>query len=156
MKKEFIDLWLKTGIIRIRQKDNEKIKSMINSAEINAKVAKTIQLDENSATLIFREIYESIRQLGDAEWWLLGYEPSNHEISLEALKEMDIKEKIKLNSLDRFKKTRHDINYRGFRSTTSQAEEILDFWNKCGEEIVKVLRKELGEKDEDEKINPPS
>ena len=142
MRKEFIGIWLKTGIIRNRQKDTEKIKSMINSAEINAKVAKEIKINEDSATLIFREMYESIRQLGDAQWWLLGYEPGNHDISLELLKELDIREKVKLNSLERFKKIRHDINYRGFRATISQAEEILEFWNKCSDDIIKILRKE--------------
>ncbi len=143
MKKEFIDIWLKTGILRNKQKDTEKIKAMINSAEINARVTKAIKLNEDTATLIFREIYESIRQLGDAKWGLLGFEPGNHEISMEVLKEFDIKDKVKLNSLDRFKKTRHDVNYRGFRATIPQAEEILDFWNKCGEKILKILRKEI-------------
>ena len=143
MKSEFIQIWLKSGILRPRQKDTEKIKSMILSAEINARVAKSITLNEDTATLVFREIYESIRQLGDANWWLRGYEPANHEISLESLKELDIKEKIKLNSLDRFKKTRHDINYRGFRATIVQGQEILDFWNSCGEEILRLLKKEL-------------
>lgn len=142
MKKEFITLWVKTGILRHRQKDIEKIKSMINSAEINVKVTTTIKNNKDSATLIFREIYESIRQLGDAKWGLLGYEPANHEISIEALKELDIKEKIKLNSLERFKKIRHDINYRGFRATVIQSEEIIEFWNKCGVEIIKILKKE--------------
>ncbi len=142
MKEEFIKIWLKTRIIRNRQKDLEKINSMITSAEINARVTKEIKLNEDTATLIFREIYESVRQLGDARWWLDGYEPSSHEISLEALKDLDIKAKIKLNSLDRFKKIRHDINYRGFRALVSQAEEILDFWKICCEEIVKILRKE--------------
>jgi len=143
MKKEFIEIWLKTGIIRNRQKDAEKIKSMIDSAEINAKVTKAIKLNDDTATLVFREIYESIRELGDAKWGILGYEPSNHEISMEALKDLDISNKVKLNSLDRFKKIRHDINYRGFRATIPQAEEILDFWGKCGEEIIKILRKEI-------------
>ena len=142
MKKEFIDLWLKSGIIRNKQKDIERVKSMINSIEINVKVTKAIKLNEDTATLIFREIYESVRQLGDAKWWLLGYEPSNHEICLEVLKEFDIREKIKLNFLDRFKRTRHDINYRGFRATINQAKEILDFWDKCGEEILSILKKE--------------
>lgn len=146
MKQEFIGLWLKTRILRNRQRDIEKIKSMINSAEINIKVIKTIKINDDTATLVFREAYESIRQLGDAKWWLLGYEPSNHEISLEILKDLDIKEKIKLNSLDRFKKTRHDINYKGFRATIFQAEEVLEFWDKCGEEIIKILKKEIGKK----------
>jgi len=50
---------------------------------------------------------------------------------------------FKLNSLDRFKRIRHDINYRGFRASLGQAEEILNFWNNCGEEIIKNLKKEI-------------
>jgi hypothetical protein len=91
-----------------------------------------IKLNEDSATLIFREIYESIRQLGDARWGLLGFEPCNHEASMEILKDFDIKDKVKLNSLDRFKKIRQDINYIGFRISVVQAEEIL-----------RILRKEI-------------
>ncbi|MBM3200566.1 hypothetical protein FJZ53_06520 [Candidatus Woesearchaeota archaeon] len=139
MKQENISVWVKSGILRLRQVDTEKIRSMITSAEVNARVAKSIALDKNSATLIFREIYESIRQLGDAAWWLQGYEPTNHEISVEILKEMEIKEKLKLNFLDRFKKIRHDANYRGFIVTIHQAEEIIDFWNKCGKDIINNL-----------------
>ncbi|MBS3133677.1 hypothetical protein J4214_00425 [Candidatus Woesearchaeota archaeon] len=146
MKKEIIDIWVKTGALRNKQKDIEKIKAIINSAEINVRVIKSIKLNEDTATLIFREIYESIRQLGDAKWGILGFEPGNHEASMEVLKEFDIKDKVKLNSLDRFKKTRHDVNYRGFRTSISQAEEILDFWDKCGGEIIRILRKELENK----------
>ena len=144
MKKEIIRIWLKTGALRNKQKDIEKIESIISSAEINAQVTKAIKLNDDTATLIFREIYESIRQLGDAKWGLLDFEPCNYEVSMEVLKDFDIKDKVKQNSLDRFKKTRHDINYRGFRTSISQTEEILDFWNKCGEEILRILRKEIG------------
>ncbi len=136
--------WILREGLRNRQKDIEKIKSIINSAEINAIVTKDIKSNENTATLIFREIYESIRQLGDAKLWLLGYEPLNHEVSMEILKEFNIKEKVKLNSLDRLKKIRHDINYRGFRASIEQAKEILEFWDKCGIEILKILKRELG------------
>ena len=143
MKEEIIKTLVRSRILRIRQPDSERIKSMIKSAEINAKIAKNIPLDENSATLVFREIYESIRQIGDAAWWLQGYEPSNHEISMAILKEMNIKEKVKLNFLDRFKKIRHDANYRGFRVSISQAKEIADFWDKCGKDSIRILLKEL-------------
>jgi broad specificity phosphatase PhoE len=135
--------WISKGALRMRQKDLEKIKSMINSAQVNAKVAGEIKINDNTATLIFREIYESIRQLGDAKTWILGYEPLNHEVSMEILKEFDIKDKVKLNSLDRIKKIRHDINYRGFRASIGQAKEILEFWNKCGVEILDLLKKEV-------------
>mgnify|MGYP001610877724 FL=1 len=77
--------WILREGLRNRQKDIEKIKSIINSAEINAIVTKDIKSNENTATLIFREIYESIRQLGDAKLWLLGYEPLNHVVSMVIL-----------------------------------------------------------------------
>lgn len=141
MKKQIIEQMVRTGQLRARWKDEEKIKSILKSANTNADVVKGIKLTENSATVIFREVYESIRQLGNASWWILGYEPLNHEISIEILKEMDIKEKLKLNYLSRFKKIRNDANYRGFQVTLAQAEEILDFWNSSGKEIILLLSK---------------
>lgn len=139
MKKELIDMYLKTDQVRVRHPDKERIKSMVESAKINAGIAKSIDLDENSATLIFREIYESIRQLGDARLWQIGYEPRNHEVSMEALKELDIKESLMLNHLSRFKRIRNDANYRGFKVAVAQAKEIEDFWNKCSADIIKKI-----------------
>ena len=141
-KMNFKNWIIRVGLIA-RQKDLEKIKSMINSAEINAKVTKNIEINDHTATLIFREIYESIRQIGDAKLWLLGYEPLNHEVSMEILKESNITDRVKLNSLDRLKKIRHDINYRGFRASIFQAKEIIDFWNSCGIEILNLLKREI-------------
>ena len=136
MKKEIVEMLVKTDQIRIRQADFEKIKSMIQSAKINAKIAMSVPLNDDSATLIFREVYESIRQLGDAKWWLVGFEPRNHEVSMDILKEANIKEKVILNRLSRFKRIRNDANYRGFRVSVEQAKEIIDFWNNCAKEII--------------------
>lgn len=143
MKKEQMDVWLRGDMLRKRSLDREKVKSMIESSTTNMVVVKAVALTEQSAILIFRESYESIRQLGDARWWLLGYEPRNHEVSMEILKEMDIKEKVRLNHLGRFKAIRNDANYRGFKVTVAQAKEILGFWDACAEEIISSLVKEL-------------
>lgn len=143
MKKEKIEILVKTNQLRARQADLERINSMLKFLETNVTVAKKVPLDENSATLIFREIYESIRQLGDAQWWIFGYEPRNHEVSMEILKEMEIKEKIKLNHLSRFKNIRNDANYRGFKVSIEQAKEIIDFWDKCGTEVLTIFRKNI-------------
>lgn len=143
MKKEVIEQLVKTDQLRRRSVDKEKIKSIIESSTTNMKIVKTIILTEQSAILIFRETYESIRQLGDAKWWLLGYEPRNHEVSLEILKELDIQEKVKLNYLSWFKNIRNDANYRGFKVAVAQAQEILNFWAACSQEIISILVNEL-------------
>ncbi len=143
MKQELIDHWVQRDFLRKRSLDKEKVKSMIEYSAINMTIVKSIPLTDQSAILIFRETYESIRQLGDAQWWLLGYEPRNHEVSMEILKELDIKEKMRLNHLSRFKTIRNDANYRGFKVTIFQAKEILEFWDKCADEIRVLLFKKL-------------
>jgi hypothetical protein len=127
--------------LRAREANKDKIKSLIESAKNNVEVVASLSLNEKNATVIFREVYESIRQLGDARFWILGYEPLDHAISLDSLKNLDIKDKVKLNYLDRFKQIRHDTNYRGFNVSTSQAKEILDFWDVCAPEIMNILKK---------------
>lgn len=146
MNKLDIDNLIKDNALRLKQVNFEKVKSMIKSIEINIKVLNKIPLNEDSATIIFTGFYESIRQLGEIKWWLMGYEPQgigSHTISLNVLKELKIKESVKLNYLDRFKQIRHDANYRGFRVSVFQTKEILEFWNKCGKEILEIIKKEL-------------
>ncbi len=143
MRREQIEQWVRGDQLRRRSPDKEKVKSLIEASITNMTIVKTVLLTEQSAILIFRETYESIRQLGDACWWLQGYEPRNHEVSMEILKETEITEKIKLNHLRRFKTIRNDANYRGFKVTVAQAQEILAFWKACAEEIIALLQKEL-------------
>lgn len=130
-----------TNQIRIRVPDAKRTTSLISSAKNNTDVALKISLNEDNASVIFREIYESIRQLGDALLWKQGLEPLNHEVSMNALKELNIKNKYMLNYLSRFKAIRHDINYRGFKATVSQVEELRDFWNKCSVQIIQEIEK---------------
>ena len=134
---------IKEKRLRAREANKGKIKSLIESAKNNVEVVSSLELSEKNATVIFREVYESIRQLGDARFWILGYEPLDHIISLDSLKELYIKERVKLNYLDRFKQISHDANYRGFNVSASQAKEILDFWKTCAKEIILLLNNEI-------------
>lgn len=144
MRKELLGHLVQTDQLRKRSLDREKVKSMVESSTTNMKIVKTIPLTEQSAILIFRESYESIRQLGDAHWWLLGYEPRNHEVSLEILKELNINEKVRLHHLGRFKAIRNDANYRGFKVTIAQSKEILEFWDACSSDIIHLIMNGLG------------
>ena len=105
-----------------------------------------MKVTEENATVIFREVYESVRQLGDARWWSLGYEPwgsGGHEVCLEILKDMEVEQKTKLNFLDRFRQIRNEANYRGYKISAAQATEIANFWNEVGKEILGLLKKNL-------------
>jgi hypothetical protein len=130
---------IKLRILRKREINVGRVKSLVNSAIENAKVILSIPLNEKSSTIVFREIYECIRQLGEASWRLRGYEPLNHEVSLDGLNDFNVKNKILLNSLSRFKKIRHGANYEGMKISPDSAKDIIEFWKKCGIEITKIL-----------------
>lgn len=68
MRKEDIERLVREGLLRIRQPDKERIKSLVTSAETDAEAAKQIKLTELTANIIFKSTYDAIRQLADAQW----------------------------------------------------------------------------------------
>jgi len=134
--------WVQKGMLRRRSRDIPRIRSLLSSAEVKAEGVKLIPIEEKTATVIFGAIYESLRQLGDAKWWSLGYEPSSHDPSMQILADSDVENKIKLHSLDRFRRIRNDANYRGYQVTIDQAKEILEFWDEFGGKLSKLIKKQ--------------
>lgn len=145
MNKEKLYYFIREGKLRKRHIDIPRVKSLIESARNNVKAVCKIPLNEETATVIFREYYESIRQLGDARWWSLGYEPrASHEVSMEILMEMKINNVAELKKLDRFRKIRNNANYRGYKINIEEAEEIMKFWENYAEKIIKEIIETTG------------
>lgn len=129
--------------IRKRTPDRHRAQSLVDAAEKTMAAVAKIPLSDATATIIFRETYEAIRQLGDARWWLMGYEPKDHEVSMEILKNEKISQSAKLAEADRFRSIRNNANYLGYDIPKAVAKEILDFWEACCMEILEKLKKEV-------------
>ena len=136
MREELINNYLERNMLRKRSPDRLRASSLFESAKRNGTFTLNIEINEDSSTLVFREIYESIRQIGDALWWIKGYEALSHEPSIEILKDLEVKNKFKLMNIDRFRRIRNDANYRGYNISVEQAKEIIDFWKNCGEDLI--------------------
>ncbi len=126
--------------LRPRQMDKPRVLSILSAAEQTAVAVKTVPVNEQTATMVFREMYEAIRQIGDAKWWLKGYEPWGHEVSAELL--MD-ENNVAFQHLDSFRRIRNDANYRGYKVTIEQANEILLFWKTYGNDLLLSVKKTL-------------
>ena len=142
MNDELINIWVQKGMLKKRSKDVARIRSLLSSAELKAEGVELIPLEEKTATVIFGAVYESLRQLGDAKWWSRGYEPSSHDPSMQILADSDVENKFKLQNLDRFRRIRNDSNYRGYKVTVNQAEEIFLFWKEFGKELIDLIKKD--------------
>ncbi|MBM3232942.1 hypothetical protein FJZ18_02120 [Candidatus Pacearchaeota archaeon] len=139
MKEEKINQFIKEKKLIKKSPDIERVRSLIISAKETMDTQLQVPLTEKSATSIFRETYESLRQLGDALWWQIGYETQTHDASIESIKEAEFltsEQKVKTSSLDRFRTIRHDANYRGFKVSVAQAQEIIEFWKFVGKSIL--------------------
>lgn len=146
MKSGKIDSFLRSGEIQKRSKDLPRARSLVASAERNASAAMEIELSDKSSTLIFKELYDSIRQIGDAMWWILGYRPGSHRASMEIIKEDgEVSRKVALESLPRFKRIRNDSEYTGYKVTVAQAEEIISFWKKEGKELLNWMKSRISQ-----------
>jgi len=131
------------GKIKKIAPDLHRAKSLIESSEKTIATILRMELSDETSTIIFREMYECIRQLGDAKWWLEGYKPKDHEVSMAILKEEEISNSAKLENLDRFRDIRHNANYSGYIIPKINAVEIIEFWYECGEEILENLKSEI-------------
>ncbi len=140
MNKTYVDVLMREKRIKQKTTDITKVRSLLESIELNADVTLEIPLTSRSATVIFRELYEAVREIGDALWWLEGYEPLDHGVSIEMLETQQVKNLTSLRHLENYRKLRHDIQYRGFRSSEAQARELIDFWNTSGKEILDQLK----------------
>lgn len=139
----------KEGRIRSKSYETGQILSLLEKIEENTKVTFAIPLTEKSADVVFTQMYELLRQLGDALWWLQGYEPQYHDISLEILKNEESltpEQKVKLHSLSRFREIRHDSHYRGLKASYEQAQEIKEFLENVGSAILTKIKADVSKK----------
>jgi hypothetical protein len=139
LRKEDIERYVLEGLLRPRIYDSNIVQSLVKSSIEKAAAAKLLPALDNTASLIFLGLYESIRQLGDAKWRLQGYEAVSHDVSMKILEASEIKEKRLLEKLDRFRRIRNDANYRGQKISVSDVKEIIEFWDLCSEEIIKAI-----------------
>jgi hypothetical protein len=125
--------------LRTRLRDVPLVRALIESAESVSKAIPHIPLDDYTAPIIFESLYRAIRQIGDGFWWLQGYEPRTHDVSIELLidKEQGLAQKI-----ERLKQLRHDSAYRGSKITIENAKEIILFWDEHCSKLLEDLRKE--------------
>ena len=62
---------------------------------------------------------------------------------MEVLMAEKIPHSARLAKLDRYREIRNNANYKGYAISGAVAQEIREFWEECGAEILEKLKKEL-------------
>lgn len=118
--KELIDM----GLVRVIPPNNARAKSLILMSEQSIKVMLQLKLDDKNASVIFRELYECLRQTIEALGYKKGYKFENHE-SLKTFVDEILLNPHLAKDFDRYRKIRNGINYYGDRVSTETAAAAI-------------------------------
>ena len=126
MREEEIKDNLKKGILRKQTPDTKRARALLESAKANGSYLASLEITPESAPIIFFEFYRAIRQIGDALWYIDGFNPQNHEISIKRITSEQIDKKIP--HVDRYRRIRNKASYEGTPLSVEDAQDIKQFW----------------------------
>ena len=130
------------GTARKDRPDFQRAKSLFSMAEARLDVIKEIEMDDESASVIFTMTYESILEFAHALAALKGYKILDH-ICIKAFLE-DIGIRSIAAKFDIYRKNRNSINYYGKKLDRKYVEISLREMNN----VIEMLKNEyvkLGE-----------
>jgi len=102
---------------------------------------KVRRIDENTATYIFEDIYECLKEAAQSLMSLKGYKPYSHEAVISFLREFFRFSESDLETFDRYRILRNKAVYRGERISATVCREALDFLLNFLPELKNEFRK---------------
>lgn len=103
---------IEQGVVRQIPPNNARAKSLLIMSRQSLDVIMKMDLTSENSSIIFRELYECLRQVIEAIGYTRGYKFENHE-SIRAFIEEVLANKSLANNFDRYRKIRNGINYYG-------------------------------------------
>lgn len=128
-------------ISRYKRPDRKDALSIINASKREMEFTLSLEVKENSASTIIKNIYECFRMLGDAILVSKGIVSQDHIEPLNELINLKIKTPRPLGLLSNLRILRHNINYYGYSPKIEEVEDIVLFAKECFNPILKEVLK---------------
>ena len=123
--------------------DIKKAESLVNSSLEDMKYTMTLKINNKSSNTIIRNVYECFRMLGEALLAKKGIESRDHIMPINELISFKINTIRPLNILDNLRKLRRNVNYYGYKSTSEDAKQAIEFAKSCFYPLLEAIKKEL-------------
>ena len=101
---------------------------------------KTQTLNVEDAEFLFEDIYESIREAGQALMALKGYKPLSHEAVIAFVRDIYKIDAEKINRFDRYRKIRNKLVYEADKISIDDVKEALQFALAFVPELNRLLK----------------
>ena len=135
--------YIERGDVRDQNRDPSQASSLLKRSESKFETMQKLGIDEETATDYLENVYEACKMLVQSLMAADGFKPYSHEaIIAYSIDELDLG-MINANTLNKYRKLRNDISYRGEIATEKEAENIRDLYLELKSELKPKIEEKL-------------
>ena len=135
--------YIERGKVREEKTDPSQASSLLRRSESKFQTMEKLGINEDTATDYLENVYESCKMLLQSLMALDGYKPYSHEAVIAyAIDEQELG-MVNSNTLNRYRKLRNDISYRGEIATEDEAENIKELYLELKSELKPEIEQKI-------------
>ncbi len=129
--------------MRYKRPDAKNALSILESAKKTMDFTLTLEVNEQSATTVTRNIYECFRMLGDALLVSKGITSEDHLLPIKRVSSVKIDSARPIASVENLRILRHNVNYYGYAPKNAEVEDVISLAKACFYKAYEQIKKEL-------------
>ena len=133
------EYYLNENLVRKSTPNISLAKALLLKSEIRLKKIGKLEIEEDESSIVFEDIYESLREAAQSLMEINGYKPYSHEALISFLKEKKLLPIEKITILDTYRIIRNNSVYKAEEVSLEKCNEALKFAEKILPEINKVF-----------------
>ena len=121
-------------------------KSLLQKSEIRLKRVKNEKISDENSSIVFEDIYETLREASQSLMEIKGFKPYSHEALVSFLKEYKLVSDEKAVIIDNYRILRNNSVYKAEKISSQKCMEALSFAKNILPEIKSKFDEVVGNK----------
>ena len=129
--------------MRYKVPDRKNAQSIIEAAKITMDFTLKMEVSEQSATTMVRNIYECFRSLGDALLVSKGINSEDHVLPMQEVSSLKIDSERPISSVENLRRLRHNVNYYGYIPKINEVNDAISIAKACFYKAYEKIKESL-------------
>lgn len=121
------DYYISENLVRKSTPNVSMARSLLQKSSIRLKRAISGKISSDDASIIFEDIYESLREASQSLMEVKGYKPYSHEALIAFLKENKMLKDSEIIAFDNYRILRNNSVYKAEEISSEKCVEALEF-----------------------------
>src|SRR3989338_1482358 len=127
--------------MRYKKPDAKTAISIIESSKKTMEFTLTLEVNENYAVTIIRNIYECFRMLGDALLVSQGISSEDHLLPIKELCKIKIESSRPISLVENLRILMHNVNYYGYNPNILEVQDVISLAKECFYKAYEKIKK---------------